>query len=98
MYGTVARMRLIPGKEAELSGLLREFDELKVPGAIAEYLYRMDEDQNEYYMAVVFANKEHYMANADDPQQDARYQKLRALLESDPEWHDGEIVHYVAWM
>ena len=92
MYGTVARIRLIPGKEAELSGLLREYDESKVPRAISEYLYRMDDSPNEYYMAVVFANKEEYVANADNPEQDARYQKLRALLEADPEWHDGEIV------
>jgi len=97
MYGTVARMRLKQGKEAELSGLLREFDAMKVPGAISDYLYRMDEDSNEYYMVVVFADKERYVANADNPEQDARYQKLRALLEADPEWHDGEIVHYVSW-
>ncbi|MGA2285473.1 MAG: antibiotic biosynthesis monooxygenase [Dehalococcoidia bacterium] len=98
MYGTVARMRLKPGKEAELSGFLREFDELKVPGAISEYLYRMDEDSNEYYLVVVFADKGKYTENADDPEQDARYQKLRALLEADPEWHDGEIVHHISWM
>jgi quinol monooxygenase YgiN len=98
MYGTVARIRLIPGKEAELSGFLREFEQAKVPGAVSEYLYRMDDDPNEYYLAVVFANKEQYTANADDPEQDARYQKLRALLEADPEWHDGEIVHSVAWL
>ena len=34
-----------------------------------------------------------YRANADSPEQDARYQKLRALLEDDPEWNDGEIVY-----
>ena len=96
MYGTVARFRLIPGKEAELSGFLREFDQAKVPGAVSEYLYRTDDDSNEYYLAVVFADREQYMANADSPESDARYQKLRALLETDPEWHDGEIVHFTA--
>lgn len=97
MYGTVARIRLMRGKEAELSGLLREYDQSKVPGAVSEYLYRTDDDPNEYYLVVVFAGKEQYMANADSPDQDARYQKLRALLETDPEWHDGEIVHFLAW-
>ncbi len=96
MYGTVARMRLKQGKEAEMSGLLREFDTMKVPGAISDYLFRMDEDSNEYYLVVVFADRERYMANADSAEQDARYQKLRALLQDDPEWHDGEIVHYVS--
>ena len=97
MYGTVARFRLTPGKEAELSGLLREFEQAKVPGAVSEYLYRTDDDSNEYYLAVVFAGKEQYMANADSPESDTRYQRLRALLEADPEWHDGEIVHFTAW-
>ena len=32
------------------------------------------------------------VANADSPAQDARYRQFRALLEADPEWHDGEIV------
>ena len=34
-----------------------------------------------------------YQANAASPEQDARYQKLRALLARDPEWHDGEVVY-----
>jgi quinol monooxygenase YgiN len=95
MYGTVARFHLKPGKEAELADVLREFEELKIPGEVSEYVYRMDEDSNEYYLAVVFTDKEKYMANADSPEQDARYQKLRALLEDDPEWHDGEIVQFM---
>ncbi len=92
MYGTVARFHLMPGKEAELKGVLREFESERIPGEVSEYVYRMDDDTNEYYLAVVFADKEQYMANADSPEQDARYKKLRALLEDDPEWHDGEIV------
>ena len=47
----------------------------------------------EHVIVVVFENKEAYRANADSPEQDARYQKLRALLEDDPEWNDGEIVY-----
>jgi hypothetical protein len=31
------------------------------------------------------------LANADDPVQDADYREYRALMEADPEWHDGEI-------
>jgi len=32
-----------------------------------------------------------YDANADDPKQHEMYLKYRALLEEEPEWHDGEI-------
>jgi hypothetical protein len=28
---------------------------------------------------------------ADDPAQNDRYMEYRALMEDDPEWHDGEI-------
>jgi hypothetical protein len=32
------------------------------------------------------------LRNAEDPAQDATYRKLRELPESDPEWHDGEVL------
>jgi hypothetical protein len=53
----------------------------------------MDADPDEYILAVAFESREAYAANAASPEQDARYQELRALLEADPEWNDGEIVH-----
>jgi quinol monooxygenase YgiN len=92
MYGTIARLRVKPGMEARFASLFAELESVEVPGAIGEYLYRMDEAGSEYYMAVAFADKDSYLANADSPAQDARYRQLRALLEADPEWHDGEIV------
>jgi len=91
MYGTVARMRIKPGAEDQLTKELQGFEALKVPGFIASYVYRTDADPHECYMAVMFENKAAYVANAESPEQDARYRQLRALLESDPEWHDGEI-------
>jgi antibiotic biosynthesis monooxygenase (ABM) superfamily enzyme len=96
MYGTVARMRIKPGAESQMEQQSREFEALKVPGFVTTYIYRMDADQQTYYMAVVFDSKESYFANARSPEQDARYQQMRALLESDPEWHDGEIVFPIA--
>ena len=30
--------------------------------------------------------------NAASPEQHAQYERYRALLETEPEWHDGEIV------
>jgi hypothetical protein len=40
----------------------------------------------------VFKDKATYDANADDPAQDRWFQSLRALLEADLEWEDGEYV------
>ena len=96
MYGTVARMQIKPGAEGQLEQQLREFESLKVPGFVTTYVYHMDADPQTFYMAVVFDSKESYVANARSPEQDARYQQMRALLDSDPEWHDGEIVFPIA--
>jgi L-rhamnose mutarotase len=97
MYGTVATMRVKPGMEAKFQELSeRWWNERapKVKGAIADYVYRTDNDPNELVMAVVFDSKENYVANAGDPQQDAWYREWRECLEADPVWSDGEIVFH----
>ncbi len=92
MYGTVARMRVKPGMGDRLLELDRQEQALNIPGFVGEYVYRMDADPNEYYLAVVFESKEAYFANANSPEQDARYRQMLELLEGGPEWHDGEVV------
>jgi quinol monooxygenase YgiN len=93
MYGTVARMKAKAGTGALLAELGRQLHEDPPPGMIGTWVYQMDEDPDEYIMAVAFESREAYRVNADSPEQDARYQELRALLEADPEWNDGEIVY-----
>ncbi|MEO7000633.1 MAG: antibiotic biosynthesis monooxygenase [Ktedonobacterales bacterium] len=95
MYGTVARMNLKSGAQDQLAQQLRDFTALNVPGFVATYTYQSDANPNECYMAVIFENKAAYDTNAQSAAQDARYQKIRALLESDPEWHDGAITAFV---
>ena len=92
MYGTVARLQVKPGSEQELMKLNKEYEGLNVPGFRGTYVYRSDTEPNTYWMAVAFADKAAYQANAESPEQDKRYQQMRALLAADPEWHDGEIV------
>ncbi len=93
MYGTIARVRLKPGMENAAMQAIREEDDAHIPGLIKQYIYRMDADPNTYYIAVIFENKETYFANANSPEQHARYLKMRALMEAEPEWHDGEIIY-----
>ncbi len=93
MYGTVARYRINPGYEEQLLAFEREIREAKLPGLVAEFTFRMDEDPSTYYEAVVFESREAYLAVAESPEQDARYRKLLALLEGPPEWHDGVVVN-----
>ena|SRR5215469_14464091 len=96
MYGTIGRYRVKPGMEGQFKQLTEEqarvFEAGQIPGFIAAYGYRMDADPNDIYLAVIFASKEAYWANAQSPEQDARYRQLLAVLEHEPEWHDGEIV------
>ena len=93
MYGTVARLTIKPGKEAEFMAQGQNEDDLKVPGHIGELIYRMDADPNTYFMAVIFDSKESYIANAESAGQNERYEEMVALLDGPPEWHDGEIIH-----
>ena len=91
MYGTVARLRAKPGSQAEIAAYTEEEHSVKIAGLLADYLYQLDGAPDEYYLAVVFDSKASYVANANSPEQDVRYRRLRALLVADPEWHDGEV-------
>jgi quinol monooxygenase YgiN len=94
MYGTVARMKVKPGELEQLQKTMQDWGDVdpKAAGAIATYLYRLDDDPNELITVVLFKDKKTYMDNADDPRTDEWFQRVRAHLEADPEWNDGEII------
>jgi heme-degrading monooxygenase HmoA len=92
MYGTVARMRVKVGSEDQFMTLMSQYSRLKVPGYQGTFAYRMDANPREVFLAVVFESKDAYDRNADSPEQDARFREMVALLDGDPEWHDGEIM------
>ncbi len=71
---------------------LSEAEVPSIPGFVFQHVYRMDSDPNELYLVIAFESREAYLANANSPEQNERYRQYRELLESDPEWHDGEIV------
>lgn len=93
MYGTIARFRVKPGAESQLVQLQHEYEGLTVPGYVKSTVYRMDADPGDYYLVVAFDSKESYVANANSPEQDARYRKMLSLLDGEPQWHDGEIIY-----
>ena len=92
MYGTVARIRVKPENRA---ALIKVFEnqtyEGTVPGFVTSYTLFENESDNAWLVAV-FEDQSSYDKNADDPSQHERYLEYRALMEEDPEWHDGEIV------
>ena len=94
MYGTVARMKVKSGKLDEfIKTMSAGSDERATKGYMGEIVYKMDNNPNEVIMAVFFADKESYHANANDPEMNKEYEQYRALLDADPEWNDGEVIH-----
>jgi hypothetical protein len=92
MYGTIARLHPLPGREAELAAYGRRVAELEVPGFRAGYVFHPDSNPYERptsFLVAIFDDEATYRANADDPAQHERYLELRAMLEDDPEWMDG---------
>lgn len=92
MYGTIARLKVKPDGVEALQRLTASYDGLAVPGFVGTHVYRMDADETEYYLVVLFEDRQTYRKNADDPAQDRRYREMRELLAADPDWHDGEVV------
>lgn len=94
MYGTVARMKVKAGKLDEFIQLNDSTVNTRRPtGYMGQILYKLDNDPNEVIMAVFFQDKASYQANANDPEMHKEYEQYRALLDADPEWNDGEVVH-----
>lgn len=91
MFGSVFKMRVQPGKKDELVRVMMG-DSRTPDGMRAAYLY--DTGGDEVWGVAVFDDEASYRANAASPEQDREYQRLRALLVADPEWHDGAIT---AW-
>ena len=97
MYGTLVRVRPKPGKHQALIDLMEEWTRERapdVPGFVADYLLTPDADCGELLILSVFASEEAYRANAATAEQDRWYCSFRALLETDPEWSDGQILAF----
>ena len=92
MYGTIARLQVKPGSMEALQQWGSSRSDM-IPGYVSQYVFQMDANPNELYLAVIFTDKESYWANAQDPKQHARYEEMRTMLAADPEWHDGDVVY-----
>ena len=88
MFGTIYRMKVKPGKKDGATRAMME-DVREIEGFVSAYVY--DTGGDELWGVAVFRDEESYRANANDPEQDKWYRRLREHLEADPEWHDGSI-------
>ena len=95
MYGTIFRMTPKAGQQQAILDVFDEWERERMPnvqGALGGYLFKPDASASELIGIAIFESKEAYVANADNAEQNEWYAKLRALLESDPVWEDGEYV------
>lgn len=90
MYGTVARIRVKPENRDALRSVMDAQTRQGIPGMLTSYALWENEGDVAWLFAV-FEDRDSYDRNADDPAQHERYLEYRALLEDEPEWHDGEI-------
>ena len=90
MYGTIARTRVKLENREQLRKVTaaQVYDE--VPGFVTSYVL-FENDSESAWIFAIFTDRAAYERNAGDPAQHERYLEYRALLEDEPEWHDGEI-------
>ena len=90
MYGTVAKTRVKPENRDKLREVVSRQLEDRLPGMITSYVLH-ENDSDVSWLFAIFEDRASYDKNADDPAQHQRYLEYRALMEDEPEWHDGEI-------
>jgi quinol monooxygenase YgiN len=92
VYGTCARFEVKAENRDKIRDIVeRQMRAREVAGYVTSYVL-MENDSDSQWLFVIFEDRDSYTANADNPAQDADFQEIRALMESDPEWHDGEIM------
>ena len=88
MYGTLGRMTPKPGKRDELIALMSE-----PPTGEAAKGYRgsylLQADEGDVVVAVMYEDKDAYVAMVRDPKTDENFGKIVALLDGEPGWTDG---------
>lgn len=92
MFGTVARSRLREG--VTVDQLKEQFaGEGGAPtGSVSLLVFQSANDPREIWIASAFESREAYFKNADSAEQKARFERMGALVEGQPEWHDGEVL------
>jgi len=95
MYGTMVRMNVKSGQVQKVQDLSHKWEkdrQPKIKGVVGGLLLKRDNKPGELIGADMFADKDAYMANTNDPDQHQWYLKIRELLEADPVWEDEEFV------
>jgi hypothetical protein len=98
MYGTVYRMQPRQGQDQAVLDHLFRWEQEYLPGVIGyaggyilEPASLPTSATGSIVVIVVFDSLAAYIRTRDDPEQNLWYQRLRDLVEHDPEWNEGEV-------
>ncbi len=92
MYGTIMRGTLKKESLRDFLALGKEWDAVgrkRAVGYCGSELLWEDREPGRICLVVHFTSEDTYRKNAASAEQDAFYRKMRACLETDPEWIDG---------
>ncbi|MDQ2942121.1 MAG: antibiotic biosynthesis monooxygenase [Candidatus Dormibacteraeota bacterium] len=89
----MARYRVKPGQEQKFLDELKSMEGEPPDGWLYMTVFRSTKDPNEIWVSVVFENEAKYKKSADSPEMDKQYRKTLELLQGEPEWHDGNVIH-----
>jgi quinol monooxygenase YgiN len=94
MFGTVARLKAKPGATQDLINHGEKWGRERgaATGQVAQYMFKLEQYPDEFLLVAAFTDRDAYRKNAEDPETNRLYQEMRALLVSDPEWFDGEVI------
>jgi quinol monooxygenase YgiN len=93
VFGTIARWQLKPSvTDDQLNDVLATMRDDRPASAVAIVVLRSPADPREIWVAGVFESREAYEANAATPEQNARFARVSALIDGQPEWHDGDVL------
>lgn len=97
MFGTIARWRLRADvTDEQLNDVLAMMRDDRPASSVAILVFRSATDPREIWVAGAFESREAYVANAATPEQNARFERIRALIDGEPEWHDGDVIFATA--
>ncbi|MBX6341796.1 MAG: hypothetical protein IRY97_05010 [Thermomicrobiaceae bacterium] len=95
LFGTVARLKVEDGHEESLLAVLREWERERGPeveGMVATYLFKLEGEPKTMILVAIAKDRDTWYRNANDPETDRWYRRLRENLEEDPIWQDGPVV------
>lgn len=90
MYGTVARLKVKEDAIDDVKAWAQ--DDRRPDGGVAAYVFKSDDDPQEFFLVAIFEDKASYRANAEDPETQQSFAEWSQFLAAEPQWNDGEVV------